>query len=837
MKPILYDSTEKQFTTNGIGTLADAISCTVIEERNGSFELEVEYPLGGVHYDEIRNNRIILAMPSDGQKAQPFRIFKITRPIGGVVKIYAVHLSYDLSGIPVAPFTANDCSSALNGLKSNSMIANPFEVWTDISGSGKYKQNSPASFRSRLAGTDGSILDSFGKGAELEFDRLTVKVHQNRGRDNGVTIRYGKNLTDLKQQESIENVRTGVIAYWYKEENDTQDVIVGEIQYLENHADYPKENIHVLDCSADFEKKPDKQQLNTLAKQYIKENNIGVPKVSIDVSFIQLWQTEEYKNIVSLERVSLCDTVHVVFEKLGVNAVAKVIKTEFDVLNERYIKITLGEARSSFGEAIREATKSTIQPLVKSMVNIAVSNATANISGFSGYVTKITDANGNWSELVISDHADYTQARNVWRWSQGGLGFSSNGYAGPYTTAITADGHINGAMITAGTINANTINIGNKLLTETLMDLTNSTKASIKGTKQYYLQTVSADKPSKTDSAWTTTKPPSIAGQHMWYMLADVVNNGTEIKHEPFELTGIKGDAGRGIVGSPTLTYQAGSSATTVPTGEWLNDIPLVNEGYTLWTKATWKYSDGTSSNVYSPSITGKTGKGIKSVETEYYLSTSKKEVTGGEWKNAQPSKTADTWIWTQLKTTFTDESVGYSEPTKDDVLNGVYDVTSSNKSAIEQLNNSVNLSVQETTAIKKSLQSTNDDLHALEAQTQQYATKAELQLTKDSISQTLTEEIDGKTAVLKQIKLQSDGMHIQGKEGSTTEQVLDEKSSKIVVNGKVMVDVNSTETRVQSLKAEGNFATGAHKFKRGTMKEISGETVSCTNIYWVGGE
>ena len=471
MKPILYESSEKQFTTNGIGTLADAISCTVIEERNGSYELEMEYPLGGINYDEIRNNRIILAMPSDGQKAQPFRVFKITRPIGGVVKIYAVHLSYDLSGIPVAPFTANDCPSALNGLKSNSMIANPFEVWTDISGSGKYKQNSPASFRSRLAGTDGSILDSFGKGAELEFDRLTVKVHQNRGRDNGVTIRYGKNLTDLKQQESIENVRTGVIAYWYKEENNTQDVIVGEIQYLENHADYPKENIHVLDCSADFEKKPDKQQLNTRAKQYIKANNIGVPKVSIDVSFIQLWQTEEYKNIVSLERVSLCDTVHVEFDKLGVNAVAKVIKTEFDVLNERYIKITLGEARSSFGEAIREATKSTIQPLVKSMVNIAVSNATANISGFSGYVTKITDANGNWSELVISDNADYTQARNVWRWSQGGLGFSSNGYAGPYTTAITADGHINGAMITAGTINANTVNVGNKVLTETLTEL------------------------------------------------------------------------------------------------------------------------------------------------------------------------------------------------------------------------------------------------------------------------------------------------------------------------------------------------------------------------------
>ena len=365
----------------------------------------------------------------------------------------------------------------------------------------------------------------------------------------------------------------------------------------------------------------------------------------------------------------------------------------------------------------------------------------------------------------------------------------------------------------------------------------NISAGTVSGTKQYYLQTTSEDKPSKTDSSWSTTKPPSIAGQHMWYMLADVVNNGTEIKHEPFELTGIKGDTGRGIVGSPKLTYQASTSSIVPPTGQWLENIPLVNEGYTLWTKITYTYSDKTTSDVYSPSIAGKTGRGVKYAEPQYYLSTSKTELVGGEWSNMQPEKTKDTWIWTRYKTIFTDDGIGYSEAVKADALNGWIDVSIANKSTIEQLNNSINLSVQETTAIKKSLQSTNDDLHALEAQTQQYATKAELQLTKDSISQTLTEEIDGKTAVLKQIKLQSDGMHIQGKEGSTTEQVLDEKSSKIVVNGKVMVDVNSTETRVQSLKAEGNFATGAHKFKRGTLKEISGETVACTNIYWIGGE
>ena len=365
--------------------------------------------------------------------------------------------------------------------------------------------------------------------------------------------------------------------------------------------------------------------------------------------------------------------------------------------------------------------------------------------------------------------------------------------------------------------------------------------SQLSGNKIYYLQTSVTGEPSKESTKWSTVRPASISGQHMWMMAADVLKNGTEIKHTPVDLTGQPGEAGRGIVGNPKITYQGSASGTNVPNGEWLEEPPLLSDGMYLWIKKTTSYSDGTSSDEYAVTKNGNTGSvgvGIKDDPIrEYYLSTSKTELNGGEWSDIKPQVINDKFIWTRYKITYTDLHVGYTSPSYDDALDRLYEVSYSNKSAIEQLSNSVNLSVQETTAIKKSLQATNDDLHALEAQTQQYATKAELQLTKDSISQTLTEEIDGKTAVLKQIKLQSDGMHIQGKEGSTTEQVLDEKSSKIVVNGKVMVDVNSTETRVQSLKAEGNFATGAHKFKRGTMKEISGEVVVCTNIYWIGGE
>ena len=361
----------------------------------------------------------------------------------------------------------------------------------------------------------------------------------------------------------------------------------------------------------------------------------------------------------------------------------------------------------------------------------------------------------------------------------------------------------------------------------------NISAGTVSATKQYYLQTVSADKPSKTDSAWSTTKPPSIAGQHMWYMLADVLANGSEIKHDPFELTGIKGDAGRGIVGSPTLTYQAGSSATTVPTGEWLNSIPLVNEGYTLWTKATWKYSDGTSSEVYYPSIAGKTGKGIKSVETEYYLSTSKTEVTGGEWKNTQPSKTADTWIWTRLKTTFTDDSVGYSEPpTKDDLLNGLADISISNKSTIEQLNGSITHLVNQTTENKTSVDTVKTELKSLQEQT------------ADGFSRTVQRTEFDKTVNVITDKLDEHGLHI-GSDKEDTVTTVDTNGVNVKKSdGTLLAKFDKVDSMLAYLRVLEYLSAGAHRIEaRDTEAEITQfvngtittATIKASVINWIG--
>ncbi|WP_314777283.1 hypothetical protein [uncultured Solobacterium sp.] len=340
----------------------------------------------------------------------------------------------------------------------------------------------------------------------------------------------------------------------------------------------------------------------------------------------------------------------------------------------------------------------------------------------------------------------------------------------------------------------------------------NISAGTVSGTKQYYLQTVSADKPSKTDSAWTTTKPTSIAGQHMWYMLADVLANGSEIKHDPFELTGIKGDAGRGIVGNPKLTYQASTSSIVPPTGQWLENIPLVNEGYTLWTKTTYTYSDKTTSDVYSPSIAGKAGRGIKQVYPEYYLSTSKTEMTGGTWSATQPEKTKDAWIWVRYKTVFTDESTGYSDGVLDEVLNDLVDISISNKSNIAQLNDSITHLVVQTSETKNELKTVQTGLSTLEKQT------------ADGFNRTVQKSEYDKTINEIEEQLDNKGLHI-GSDKEDTVTTIDASGVSVVASdGKLLARFDKVDSMLAYLKVLEYLCAGAHRIE---AKNIEAEITS----------
>ena len=465
MIPKLYESTEMDFNSNGLGSLPDAISCKVTEERNGCYELEMEYPVGGLHYDLIENNRIIYAKPNETSDPQPFDVKEITPSMNKMTAtIYAQHVRYRMNGIPVSPFSAQGINDALAGLKQNSLIKHPFTFYTDIvNGSSKFNVGLPGTLGSLLGGTKGSILDTFSgsAGCEYEFDRFNVKLHAHRGTDSGVSIRYAKNLTGCKMESSIESVYTGVLAYWQKKEEGKEELLSSDIQYITNHTSYPREYIYMLDCSSDFEDTPTVEHLNAKALNYAVNNRIGEPSVNVDVSFIPLWGTEEYKAIAPLERVCLCDTVTVRFDLLGVNVKAIVNKTVYDVLSEKYESISIGSAKSKLGETIKQEVHNQAEAVKKdtiSAVQGSIDSAVDKIrGGTNGHVILSTNANGETNEVFAYEGNSLETAAKVLRLNYEGIAGTDNGINGNYNVAITTDGHVNASMVTFGEMNGNLI--------------------------------------------------------------------------------------------------------------------------------------------------------------------------------------------------------------------------------------------------------------------------------------------------------------------------------------------------------------------------------------------
>lgn len=446
MTPILFAENSTTFTTNGIGRLSDALACIVTEERNGQYELAMEYPISGQHYEDIGIRKIIVAKPSVGGDLQPFRIYKITKPIAGRVGIYAQHISYDLSKNVVMPFSveasANACAETLAGLKTNAVEPCPFTLSTDVTRMASYNQTAPMSFRSRLGGSEGSVIDQFH--GEYEFDVYDITLHSKRGHDNGVVLRYGKNITDLVQEENITNTITGVVPYW-TDMNNTETVVLPEKVVYSQYADRYSTKLTVpLDLSDQWDEAPTVESLRAAAQAYVADHNLGVPTVAIKVSFVNLRDTAEYADIASLETVNLCDDVHVQFEPLGIDTTAEVVKCVWNVLAERYNEISVGSLKSSLTSTLNKQNSQNVAAIEKTKVQAgnAINKATAWLSSGDGYIVAIKGNDGEWKELLAMDTNDIETAQKVMRLNENGLGGSTHGVDGPYNAAILVDGTI-----------------------------------------------------------------------------------------------------------------------------------------------------------------------------------------------------------------------------------------------------------------------------------------------------------------------------------------------------------------------------------------------------------
>lgn len=460
MIPILFGATESTFTSNGIGRLSDAVSCVITEERNGIFELSMQYPMDGIHYSEIEEEKIIFAQPRPGASNQAFRIYEISKPIDGIVTVNARHISYALNKTVVMPYTAGSCAAALAAINDHIVDSSPFTYWTDKSVTANFSLRTPSTVRSILGGTEGSILDTFGT-AEYEFDMYTVKLYQHRGQDSGVTIRYGKNLTDLKNETSTENVYTAIVPYYA---NETTVVTLPEgILYGEHAYDYSEVMAVPVDFSSRFgESIPTVEQLRSAGTAYLNSSDNWRLGQNIEVSFVNLADTEEYKNVSALQRVNLCDTVTVIHPQLEVEASAKVIKAEYNVLVERYNSLELGDTTTNLSQAVIEASGLYNTVVTKSALQTALERATQLISGgLGGYVVLKPNADGEPEEILIMDTPDINTAVNVIRMNRNGIGFSNAGYnPAAFITAWTIDGGFSASFINSGVMNGQLITAG-----------------------------------------------------------------------------------------------------------------------------------------------------------------------------------------------------------------------------------------------------------------------------------------------------------------------------------------------------------------------------------------
>ena len=470
MIPILYSKVETDFSHNGLGFLTDIISAKVTEERNGVYELSFQYPTSGQWYELIANGCIVKAKANETSDLQLFKIYKSSKPIRGIVTFSAEHISYALNGLPLAGFSILGATPqmAMRRALEQTPLEHNFTAQSDIATVNKTEIKTPCSVHGLLGGQEGSILDVWG--GEYEFDNFNVILHANRGANNGVTIEYGKNLTDIKQEENISECYTHLMPYAVYNQDDgngnSNEVYVyltEKVIALPTAASLGPEKALIKDFSDAFgdNEVPTEAKLRIKANSFIASANLTTPKINITVSFVQLWQTEEYKNIAPLERVRLCDTVGVYFSKLGVSATAKVIKTVYDVIAERHESVTVGDAKSNFADTVNKqnAEISRVSGLIKSGVsqataelNKAIQRATDAITGQSGGYVVLNPAT-NPQEILIMDAPSIEDALNVWRWNSGGLGYSSTGYNGTYSTAITYDGKIVADFIAAGTLN------------------------------------------------------------------------------------------------------------------------------------------------------------------------------------------------------------------------------------------------------------------------------------------------------------------------------------------------------------------------------------------------
>lgn len=625
----LFSPSATSFNSMGLGSLSEALACTVTEERNGDFTLELEYPTSGRLFNEIGLRSIIVAKPNPFDEPQAFRVYKITKTIKKTVTINAEHISFDMSGIVVGPFTSGTgFSSIFNAILSNTVPpqfpagSGKFALFTDKTTETAQIRTVPITLRALLGGENKSLLDNYG--GEWKFDNYNCTLYENRGQDRGVVIKYGVDLIDMKQEEECSELFTGIAPYYTDPESDATIMLDNLIVRVADAYDqdppvYNYDKFTTHDFTNSFDRTPTKAQLIDETKRYIRDEKIGIPKVSLTLSFANLRKTMEYARFVELQKVMLCDTITVLFPEMNIRTTAKVEKVEYDAIKDEYKSIDVGDAKKTLADTI---------------------------SGNSTDVEKIS--------TTYATVSDVSGTRIIEK--------------------------VNSADVSSGGINATQVSTsGNQNVDQALRE-------TLKSVTTYYGSFDIEISPDRSSPGWGTSSPAREENKYIWQYIDYFYADNRHEYTEPINLSGLKGADGKSVsilgsydtieqlraahpignvgdaylvdgdlyVWDPTLndwnnvgkikgqslsrvtTEYGTSSSSTVPPTSWTTYVPNYNPNYWIWTREKQEFVDPIETKYSQPVVDNSlTGFGTQLYQQGNKIAMVVKTVTGEDEINS----------------------------------------------------------------------------------------------------------------------------------------------------------------------------------------------------------
>lgn len=450
----VYEATEKLFNHNGLKILHPSKAEIFIED-NGDYRITIEASISDLEY--LQEGMIIRANTRWGEQG-----FRLSNPQKKNNKIIVVgkHLWKDSSKYVIADsyVDSKGCNDALDHLNNACDAVTPFNVVSDIT-----RINSARVIRKSLEEAIAIVIEKWG--GHLFRDNWTIGVKENIGMDRGITIKYGKNSTNIEANEQWDDVVTKILPVGY-------DGITLPELYLESGTQYDVPYTKVIKFEQEINQEDYKDKEGNLLEDEYKEALItDLRQQATNYITEHQYFKCNYKVKGHIDGVvDLGDTILVEHERLGINITTNVISLKYDCIMDKYVEIEFGNFKSKLKDligTIDSQTKVTVanaNEVVKVTLHNELTEATSKIWGTLGNSYVIYEGN----RILVVDSLPKESAMHVMMINAGGIAFSNTGINGTFNSAWTIDGtldmqHINCINMTASLVKGGTFKVGSNL--------------------------------------------------------------------------------------------------------------------------------------------------------------------------------------------------------------------------------------------------------------------------------------------------------------------------------------------------------------------------------------